>query len=220
MVLTILSMTAASANTAAFGGVLQIPYGEVEEGVVETPQFGLRGQLNLNPVFAVRADVFAGEREYYISTGPTFYGPYSWESLSQSIDDLGVTVSKNNYYYFTEIYELVFSFIGRIPLGIFEPFAGVGASVSIDSPNSSGSDWENKDQFKEYINDNTDNAIDYTLRAGLDVHFSSWAALGAELSWRYEELADMFAEIQSFSPDSSDQYLGRSQVGISAVMKF
>jgi hypothetical protein len=131
---------------------------------------------------------------------------------------LNSSVGRNVYAYYTEIYELLFFFIGRIPLGIFEPFAGVGASVPIDRPNNAISIGE--EEFKEYINDNTNNTINYTLRAGLDVHFSSWAALGAELSWRYDTMADMFAEIQSFSPDSSDQYLGRSQVGISAVMKF
>ncbi|MCF7952804.1 MAG: hypothetical protein K9K78_01825 [Spirochaetales bacterium] len=212
-----------SSSPFAFGGILQAPYGELEDERISSERFGLRAQLNLNPLFAVSADFFAGDKAYYAYSYPGgFSGPFTWDELNDGVSN---GVSEDDYDLYARNYDISMNLIFRLPLGPFEPRIGLGPAFLFIDPNtdirSNGGNWQGLgSSFDQYIDDTSDGAeIDYNLLAGLDVHFSSWFTLGAEVSFRYDAMGDMRDDVESMRDDNLKDILSRGYAGISAKVR-
>ena len=94
--------------------------------------------------------------------------------------------------------------VGRIPLGLLEPYAGVGflyESIVIDG-----------DELNE------EGSIGFNVRGGLDFNIFDWLSVGAEINYFVGDLEDFF--------DNTDYYFSEEGVrnsgiiGVSAKFKF
>lgn len=147
-----------------------------------------------------RLDVFeSGDSEDYIPgiRGEFFLSDY----LGVSADAMLLASSEYSDSYWMWY---VIDAVARIPLGLVEPYAGVGflyESIVIEGTEYAGSD-----------------TIGFNVRGGVDVNILEWLSVGAEVNYFVADLEDFFDQTDYYFSEEGMRNSGI--IGVSAKFKF
>ena len=226
MLLLLVLIIAAAGTVFANDSTLQVGVAaytnwmDLEQGNFDDAQYGVRAQLSLSDLFAVSVDAIYQQTMYYDYRtgwyGTTWYGPMPWSAVTNTRH-----YTQSSYPYKHEEFVIITDLVAKLPMGVLEPYAGIGPSFYVFVPSEDGYGVD-EDRFADYVESRTDTmALGYNVRAGLDLVLNDWFFIGAEVNFLENDLTAFYDEISSLETQAEwrNYVYENSTVGLTAKIR-